>query len=262
MLKLGRQPRAFMPSVPHMSALKMRAAPFAAIPTKLNYADPLPADLGMMLNGPTPGDPSAPILGDCTSAGVHHARQLWTRFSKGQEESVADADVLAFYERFGYQPGNPATDQGAVEQQVLTSWLKEGMPTPSGNDQLVAFIEVDPHNLYDVRRAIYECGLVYIGFSVPDGFMETEPQVWDANPAYGSIVGGHCVILTGYDEQSNFNLISWGRKDFMMTPAFMAKYVDEVYALVDYGWVEASKLTPLNMTIDQLDEQMTALRSA
>lgn len=253
MPKLGRKPRLFLPSVPHMSALKMGAAE-VPIPAKLNYADPLPADLGMMLND---------SLGDCTSAGAHHARQVWTRFAQGVEEPVTDADVLSFYERFGYQPGNPATDQGAAEQTVLADWVKQGMPVANGNDQLVAFIELDPSNLYDVRRALWECGVVYIGFGVPSGFMEVLPQTWDVNPSYGAVEGGHCVILTGYDVEANtFNVVSWGRKDFVMTAAFFQKYTDEAYALVDYGWVEASKLTPLNMTLDQLDEQMTALRVA
>lgn len=65
---------------------------------------------GMMLND---------NLGDCTIAGVAHAVQVWT-LSHGNEVTVPDPTVLQYYEQWdGYDPSNPASDQGGVELDVL-----------------------------------------------------------------------------------------------------------------------------------------------
>jgi hypothetical protein len=84
-----------------------------------------------------------------------------------------------------------------------------------------------------------ECSLVYVGFNVPQNILPsdggTPPQVWDVDPSNPQIVGGHAIVLPGYDN-SGLNVISWGAF-YQMTWAFFAKYVDEVYAIADNTWL-------------------------
>lgn len=232
----------------------------APIPAAKSWLTDMPSDFGMMLNDQ---------LGDCTCAAMFHARQVWSFNAAGSEATESDADVLdAYEEACGYNPSDPTTDQGGNEQSVLTWWTQTGIKTAAaGRDKLLAFIEIDPRHTDDVRRAIYECGLVYIGFNVPGWLMASGqiPAVWNADPdADNSIVGGHAIVLPGYDfanlaaAQGTFDLISWGA-NYRMTTSFFSQFVDEVYALADHAWVTQTGQTPLGLTVAELEAQMAAL---
>lgn len=222
-------------------------------PVSVNYLKAMPNNLGMFLND---------TLGDCTCAAVYHSLQVWT-FMTNTMQIYSNANVLATYEALcGYNPSDPSTDQGGVEQNVLKGWLTGGVPIgPSGDrDVLSAWIEVDPRNINDVKWVINSCGVAYIGFNVPSNIMPDNappPQVWDVAPN-ATILGGHAVALAGYDS-SVVNLISWGQK-YEMTWPFFQQYTDEIYALVNANWLTYTASTPLGFTLDQLALQMSALK--
>jgi hypothetical protein len=261
---LGRKPRGFNPLIPHMSALKqmpqVRSGARAPWAPAQDWTAKLPENLGMMLNDQ---------LGDCTCAGAYHLIQTWSSECnpEGLVITEPDGDVLKMYEAVGgYVPGDSSTDNGAVEQDVLTYWLNTGIQTgPEGatNHRLRAMFEIDPRNQGDVRQAIDECGGVYIGIEVPNYIVADPPAVWDYPAPPGgdpSIAGGHCVVLVGYDADG-FTLLSWGQK-WRMTNAFFAAFTDEAYALVDYDWVTAKGTTPLGLSLDELDALMAPLKGA
>src|SRR5208282_5024610 len=103
----------------------------------------------------------------------------------------------------------PGTDNGAVEQVVLQYWLNN----PLASNQLAAFVELDVKNLDEIKRAIWECGAVYIGLNVPSFLqnLETPGSNWAMQPrGNNEIIGGHAVIVVGWDVRDNFVLISWG----------------------------------------------------
>jgi hypothetical protein len=81
--------------------------------------------------------------------------------------------------------------------------------------------------------------------------------VWDVQTNNAAIVGGHAVVLAGYNA-NGARLISWGSY-YTMTWAFFAKYVDEVYAIADADWVQAKGTTPGGLSLAQLETQMKAL---
>lgn len=259
-LKLGRLPRARNPRIPHLSAL-LGGRMLPSIPASIDYTKALPASLGMMLND---------SLGDCTCAAVYHAIQVWSANANPPIDTEPDSNVEALYEEAcGYNPADPSTDQGGVEQEVLAYLLNTGAPIGAGGMQrhkIAAFVEVDPRNLDDIRDAIASCGVCYIGFNVPTYLMANgPPATWDVDPSGDqSIEGGHAVVLAGYESQGdggNFIVISWGQV-YRMTPAFFAQYVDEAYAIADSDWVKATGLTPCGVDLADLEAQMQALRAA
>lgn len=248
-MKLGRLPRAHNPAVPHMSAL-LAGQTLLPIPMSVDYTTDMGPDFGAMGNSD---------IGDCTAAAYFHARQIWSFNATHSEITAPDSDVIGLYSAStGYQPGNPTTDQGGVEQDVLTYLLNHGAPNCK---PILAFIEVDSRNLDDVRRTIYECGVAYIGVNLPQTIVsgDAPPDVWDAVPG-DTIAGGHAIALCGYDIDG-FTLISWGNR-YTATNAFMANYCDEVYAIADPEWITATNKTPLGMTLQQLEQQMSGLREA
>lgn len=244
----GRLPRTYNPAIPHLSALAMRGPAPAAIPVKVDYTEPLPADLGMMLNDQ---------FGDCTMAGLGHAVEVWSRFAGGLERVVSDAAIRRACEEFN-------AFNGAVEQDVLAQAVTGGFPLDAtGNERtnLTAIFELDPRNPADLRRAIYECGVVYLGLTCPAYLLDGDvPAVWDvAGPPTND---GHCVVAAGYDQSSGLTrIVSWGAR-YDLTDRFIAAYVDEAYALVSPLWLEAGGSTPLGMTAAELEAQVSLLRRA
>jgi hypothetical protein len=257
--KLGRTHRSFDPRVPHLSALLAGQTP-SAPPPAVNWSQNMPQQLGMMLND---------TLGDCTCAAFYHALQVWSFNALGptQMDTEPDADVEQLYvQACGYNPQTPGEGPGGNEQNVLTYLLNSGAPTgPAGQsrNRIAAFIEVDPRNTDDVKRTISDCGAAYIGFNVPQNIMPQggePPTVWDVAPGHQAIIGGHAVVLPGYDA-NGLIVISWGQF-YRMTWRFFAKYVDEVYAIADPSWVEAKGTTPGGLSLTALEAQMQALRTA
>jgi len=239
-----------------MSALLAGKQP-APPPPSVDYTKGMPQNLGMMLND---------TLGDCTCAAVYHAIQVWT-FNASQGKSMdtePDADVEKLYElACGYKPSQGGEGPGGNEQHVLTYLLRKGAPSTSGVNKIAAFVEVDPRITDDVKRTINDCGVAYIGFQVPANIMPANaepPAVWTVDPSHPKIVGGHAVVLAGYNA-NGARVISWGSY-YTMAWDFFAKYVDEVYAIADQTWVESKGTTPGGLTMQQLEQQMQALRDS
>ena len=254
--KLGRLPRSHNPAIPRLGAM-LAGQPQPAPPAAIDYTAGMPANLGMMLND---------TLSDCTCAAVYHAIQVWSFNATGGKGMITqpDSDVEKLYvDACGYKPSQGGEGPGGNEQKVLTYLKKTGAPAgPSGKSRLkiAAFVEVDVTNIDEVKRTIADCGVAYIGFNVPQFLMPPgapPPAVWDVQGTDTTIVGGHAVVLAGYDEKAA-RVISWGRY-YTMTWAFFATYVDEAYAIADRLWVEATGKTPGGLTLAQLEQVMSGL---
>jgi len=201
---------------------------------------------GMMLNDK---------LGDCTIAGVAHAIQVFTA-NTGAMVTVPDATIERYYEQWdGYVPGDPGSDSGGAELDVLNDWQKQGF---AGNT-LLAFADPSPANLDEVRQSIALFGGVYIGLSLP--LSAQTQEVWDVAPRGGAKAtpgswGGHCVFVPKYDEKS-FTCITWGQLK-TMTLAFWKKYCDEAHTPLAQAWFSA-KGAPSGFDQEQLEADLRAI---
>jgi len=205
------------------------------------------ASWGMMLNDK---------LGDCTIAGAAHAVQVWSA-NAGQMVTLPDATVEQYYEKWdGYVPGNPNTDSGGVELDVLNDWQKQGF---AGN-ALLAFADPKPASLVEIQQSIALFGGVYIGLALP--LTAQTQEVWDVVPKGGAKAkpgswGGHCVFVPKYDE-NGFTCITWGALK-TMTLAFWKKYCDESHTLLAQDWLTA-KGSPAGFDQAQLEADLKAIR--
>lgn len=215
-------------------------------PAKANWIAKGASDWGMMLNDK---------LGDCTCAAKGHAEQLWTA-NASSEVTVADADVLAAYERLGYNPADPNTDQGASCLDSLNDWRSNGI----GGHKVAAFAQIDPTNLAQVKFAIANFGLVYIGVALP--ISAQQQPVWKSvggkAGAPGSW-GGHCIILGSYSP-TYLQCITWG-EGLSMTNGFFKKYCDEAYAVISDEWITAQGSAPSGLNLTQLQSDLAAITS-
>lgn len=256
-MKLGRLKRVFDNRVPKLATFT-RTLSLSGIPERVDYTTGMPESLGMMVND---------RLGDCTCAAFYHALQVWTFNTRnGNLLTEPDSNVVELYEKAcGYNPAQGGEGPGGIEQNVLIYLHNEGAPRPNlPPHKLAAFFEVDVHNRDHVKAAIYECGVLYIGFEVPAYLMTTvggnPTAVWDLDPnGDQSNQGGHAVIIAGYDN-IGLKVISWGQV-YTMTWAFFERYVDEAYALIDDHWMDYNKrITPLGMSLDQLSQAMSRIK--
>ena len=154
-------------------------------------------------------------LGDCTCAGIGHSVQAWTAYGKG-EVTLPDSAILNLYERMGYIPDNPGTDQGAVEQDVLAEVQKNGI----GRHKILAYAQVDHTNLNEMKTALNLFGSVYLGAQMPQSAMtQTEAgQPWGIGPGNPN-----------WSERVESGLISFGGDTDGQTNPYevrMGKYVD------------------------------------
>lgn len=248
--KLGRKPRKFDPRIPHVRRLQIQS--LAPLPSSLDYSKGLPDDLGEFLND---------RLGDCTCAAYYHARQIWTGNAEGEMITETDAQVLSLYEKAcGYNPDDPATDQGGVEQDVLAYMLNFGAPVAGGVVKILGYAEVDHKNFLDLRRTIAECGAAYIGIEVPQSVMDHADDntvAWDVK-GDNTIIGGHAVILVGYD-YDGFTAISWGKR-YKLTNNFLGAFLEEAYGIIDQSWIASTGKTPFGMDLADLKKAMQALK--
>lgn len=193
-------------------------------------------------------------LGCCTVAAAAHAIQIFSA-NVGTEVTLSDAEVLAYYSKWdGYVPGDPSTDNGGIELDVLNRWKNEEF----AGHPLLAFADASVKNMTELKQAIWLFGGLYIGFSVPAYIMQNTPERWDvASGVDDGIVGGHAVFVMGYDADGVF-LVSWGGV-YKMTWAFWARYVDEAHALLSREFLNANGLNPAGFNLDQLTADLAAI---
>lgn len=246
--KFGRKPRHFDPRVQKLKAI-CKAVPEA--PASVDWTKGI-TSFGFMLNDQ---------LGDCTCAAVGHALQIWTA-NASSEETIPDADVLKLYEgACGYNPNDPSTDQGGVEQEVLQYCMNRGIPLANGTvDKILGYVEADPRIMNEVKVTVDQFGVSYIGIQVPQSIYDDNYNVlpvWDYVPG-SPILGGHAVVIPKYDPEG-FTIISWGSL-YRMTWSFFEAYCDESYAIADKNWINSQGKTPLGLTLSQLGSMMNGLR--
>ena len=202
---------------------------------------------GMMLND---------TLGDCTIAGCGHAVQVWTANTSGIV-TVPDPTIESYYEQWdGYVPGNPNTDNGGVELDVLNDWQKNGL----ASHELLAFADPFPSKLVEIQQSIALFGGVYIGLSLP--LTAQKQDVWDVVPNGGDNAdpgswGGHAVFVPKYDA-NGFTCITWGQPK-IITLAFWKKYCDEAHTLLSPDWI-AAQGAPSGFDLAQLQADLKAIR--
>jgi hypothetical protein len=217
-------------------------------PASADWLSPVPeAAWGMLGNDQ---------YGDCTCAGVGHMRIGDVFVNQGATLTVTTAQALAFYSAItGFRPDDPSTDQGAVCQDVLDYWRKNGFL----GEKIVAFARVNVKSAKEVRQAIQIFGQLYTGFQVPDSAMEqfNAGQPWDVVEG-ASIEGGHCVTVGAYDKDG-LTAVTWGKTQ-RLTWDFWDAYFEEAWVVVGPDDINPSSgLDARGLNLGALQADFTAL---
>lgn len=239
--KLGKLPPKIDHRTLQMSRYRIPGA--IQVPEEVSWVTKL-SNLGMMLNDQ---------LGDCAEAATGHSVQQWTTYA-GKTVIPSDSAVETMYEdAAGYVPGQPSTDQGSVLINVLNYWRKTGI----GGHKILAYVQVNPLNLQEVREAIYLFGNVYTGIQLPISAQDADSWTVSAagtpNGVPGSW-GGHCIPIMAQSPET-LTCVTWGSL-LKMSHNFALDYIDEMYAIVSQDWIEANGLSPSQFNLAQLQADL------
>jgi hypothetical protein len=207
------------PDRPYLELARILTPELAAPPASADWLTPVPADAWGMLGNDQ--------LGDCTCAGVGHKRIGDAYVNQGRTLDVSTADVIRLYENFGYRPGDPSTDQGAVCQDVLAYWHQHGFL----GEKIAAYARVDVKNRREVKQAIALFGQLYTGFTVVQAAEDqfNARRRWTVVPGSPEL-GGHCVTVGAYNSRS-LKAVTWGTVQ-AMSWGFFEEYFEEAWVVL------------------------------
>jgi len=198
-------------------------------------------------------------LGCCAISMVGNTRRGWA-INNGQTLAITDDQILTDYEKIaGYQPGNPASDQGCVMLDVLKAWRRDGLC----GGKIGAFASVQPTDRHMASLGVHIFGGLLMGVQLPAAVQGNQDE-WKAPPpgnqfgewAKGSW-GGHAVVSPKYDPEWLY-FWSWG-KLMRMSWNFFASYSDETYVAVSADWTGPNFVAPNGLTINQMLQDVGAI---
>ena len=224
--QLGRQKRSFDPRIPHYSALYRRRPPVIQLPSSGDYTATMPRkEMSVFGND---------RWGNCTCAGYLAEMEVRSNVAWGKMTVEPTENALKMYEEAcGFNPKRPSTDQGGNMQTVLKYLLNKGAPTGMHGEtrhKIDAFYEVDPRNLDDICRTVFECGSCYVGIDCPKEMVSwlnsgRIPDKWTTSGNMKPSGEGHCVIIAAWKP---FQIISWGGI-YEATDDWVEAVLDESY---------------------------------
>jgi hypothetical protein len=228
MYKLGK-----LPAVKDTRTFKLKALLNPALPPPPNeyYFD---AINGTILPTPMFGNDK---YGDCVIAGRAHMTLRFEYFEQKTCLDITDGEILNQYWREGGWNGwwcTPKPDNGLVILNSLNDWRHNGWTTNKKLYTIYAFAAIDWKDFDEVKTSVSLLNGAYCGIALPK--IAQYQNVWDfisfdgAENQPGSW-GYHCVMIPDYNQIGPV-CVTWGGKK-QMTWAFMEKYFDECYAIVD-----------------------------
>lgn len=202
-------------------------------------------NLGAMLNN---------SLGDCTIAAKGHLRQVVTA-NLGPMATTPDSVILSDYERVdGYDPSNPASDQGGVMSDVNKAWTSTN---GVGGWQMDVTAPIRNQVLEDICKSVDRYGFADCGIALP--LTAQNQSTWSVDPTAGANAaqgswGGHDAPIVAYDKNAGlFYFTTWGIRQ-AATFDWVLAYVDEAYAAIN-----KSLRMPNGYDPSELDAQLVAL---
>lgn len=197
--------------------------------------------------------------GDCVWAGAAHETMLWAAAARRPPVVFDDAAVLSDYAALtGYDPADPATDQGTDMELAARYRRKVGVVDTAGaRHRIAAYLALDPGHLTQLYAAMFIFGAVGIGLTLPESALDQFDQGvgWSVVPG-SPIAGGHYVSGVGrLTPLGDIAVITWGRM-VVMEPGFYRRYCDEATVYLSEEFLDHAGRTPDGFALEQLRDDL------
>ena len=170
--------------------------------------------------------------GNCGVAGLQHGFMAAAADTRENETFPPSQDVINYY--LQYTGGQ---DSGVVLSDFLSYVRQHGYY----NHTVTAYAPVAVHDVPTLQFAINAYDFAYVGIAVTQGMMDAVqgngPWTWTADDLTGQQVGGHCIILAGYDSNWLYG-VTWGQVIRIAYPAWH-QMSDEAWAIISGEVVSA-----------------------
>lgn len=186
------------------------------------------------------------LAGDCVWAGAAHETMLLKADAGFAPPSFMIRDVFADYSAVtGFDPKNPATDQGTDVQQAAAYRQKTGIGDANGNrHQIEIYTALRSGDLSELALATFLNGVAGVGVDLPssaeDQFNAAEP--WTVVKGDTS-AGGHYIPCVGRNRVGNFLFVTWGRLQ-AATPEWLQTHMDEGICFLSQERLSTKGLSP------------------
>jgi len=192
------------------------------------------------------------IVGDCTIAGMDH---FFRAQAKLYNCKYSDPSTSALKSKYFHLTGGQ--DSGLNEEFVLNTFHKESF----FGSKVEAFAPVSTTSLLQWHQSIAFYGGLYLGIRCPESArrafqkeLETKTVVpWTYEGE--ETEDGHCVVALGYGPNGGLHCATWGGIA-VLTPSFLAHYLDEAWVILSSELVEAKGDT-LGLNIEALKEDIS-----
>ena len=171
------------------------------------------------------------VYGCCVLAGRAHQTLRFEKAEQGVVLSISDKEVVKEYLK-----ESDGEDNGLVVLDSLKLWRKRGWKAASKSYKIRAFAEIDPAKKDELKRTVFMDIGAGLGLTLPDAAVSQfhAGKPWEVVKGPGSRPNkrnGHYVYVPGYTKTGPV-CVTWGRKQ-QMSWAFLEKYCDEAYAIID-----------------------------
>ena len=211
-LKLGRRPALIPAGLRDLTYYA--AGPLPKAPASV--AVPAVADWAMLGNSD---------YGDCGVAGLEHGFMAAAADTRETETFPSDQQAVSYY--LTYTDGQ---DSGVVLSDYLAYVRQKGFY----GHTVSAYAPVTVNDIPTLQFAIDAWDFAYVGITVTQAMMNAaeydDPWTWTAEDVTGPSIGGHCIILAGYDSNWLYG-VTWGSTIRIAYPAWHAMG-DEAWAII------------------------------
>lgn len=191
---------------------------------------------------------------NCTIAGVNHFNSAVSGAFK--EPYVLPSETTITNQYFSLSGGQ---DTGLNEEFVLKTWYGQGL----FGTKIAGFAPVSTTSLLQQHQAISLYGGCYLGIKCP----ESAQRAFQKEQETGKVVpwiyegeqteDGHCVVALGYGPDGGLHCATWGGIA-VLTPSFLAHYLDEAWVILSQQLVEAKKDT-LGLNLEALRTDLSKI---
>src|SRR5208282_5472764 len=193
-------------------------------------------------------------IGNCTIAGVDHLARASVKLYGGKYSYPTEPLIEKTY--FGFTKGQ---DTGLNEEFVMKEWVGPGI----FGSKAKVFAPVSRSSLLQWHQAISMTGALYLGIACP----ESAQRAFQKEQETGNLVpwvyegeqteDGHCVVALGYGPNGGLHCATWGGIA-VLTPSFLAHYLEEAWVVVTEELAEAKKDT-LGLDLEAIEADIAKI---
>ena len=176
------------------------------------------------------------VRSDCTIAALAHAITTYNGLV-GTENIMPEAEVIKLYLTM-----TGGLNSGLNMLDVLNYWRQHTV----SDDNILAFVSIEPKNHTHVAQAVQLFGGVYLGFQVQQNCVQdfNAGRPWSPGPLTNE---GHAVFVAEYGPEG-VTVLTWGKTQ-QATWAWWDQCVDEAYAILPEN---AENINFVGFDIEQL----------